>query len=106
MTQHTLKYTVVDAFTERVFGGNPAAVIVLDEGHSFTDATLQLIAREFNLSETAFVTPNPTTAKQEESCRFKLRWFTPKVEIALCGHATLASAHVLFNSVVVPKDVN
>ena len=76
----------VDAFTKRIFGGNPAAVIVLDEWHD--DQTLQAIAAENNLSETAFVIPGPK--------RSELRWFTPDVEMELCGHATLAAAYVLF----------
>lgn len=85
-----LKYTVVDAFTSRIFAGNAAAVIVLSgEAANLPDRTLQLIAREFNLSETVFVT---ITADEEI---YGLRWFTPTTEVRLCGHATLASAHVL-----------
>jgi PhzF family phenazine biosynthesis protein len=78
----------IDAFTDRMFGGNPAAVIPLD---SWLDASLlQRIATENGLSETAyFVRTGPARAQ--------LRWFTPAVEIDLCGHATLATAHVLFN---------
>jgi len=75
----------VDAFTSRRFGGNPAAVIVLDDW--LEDALLQSIAAENNLSETAYVIPSRTPCP--------LRWFTPVLEIDLCGHATLASAHVL-----------
>jgi PhzF family phenazine biosynthesis protein len=75
----------VDAFTEQPFAGNPAAVCILPEPRD--DAWLQAVAAEMNLSETAFLT------KQGDG--FRLRWFTPKVEVALCGHATLASAHVL-----------
>lgn len=78
---------VVDAFTRRVFGGNPAAVCPLDEWPD--DATMQRIAMENNLSETAFFA--------REGDGFGLRWFTPTVEVDLCGHATLASAHVIFN---------
>jgi PhzF family phenazine biosynthesis protein len=76
----------VDAFTDRLFSGNPAAVVLLPDW--LPDATLQAIAAENNLSETAYVVP-----KGE---RFELRWFTPAVEVDLCGHATLASAFVLF----------
>jgi PhzF family phenazine biosynthesis protein len=76
----------VDAFTDRLFSGNPAAVVLLPEW--LPDATLQAVAAENNLSETAYVVP-----KGE---RFELRWFTPAVEVDLCGHATLASAFVLF----------
>lgn len=75
----------VDAFAEQAFHGNPAAVYVLDQWPG--DALLQALAAEHNLSETAFVVPG--------SSRHELRWFTPTVEVALCGHATLASAHVL-----------
>lgn len=76
----------VDAFTNRVFGGNPAAVMPLEAW--LDDATLQAIALENNLSETAFFVA--------DGDGFALRWFTPTVEVQLCGHATLATAHVLF----------
>jgi PhzF family phenazine biosynthesis protein len=78
----------VDAFTRRVFAGNPAAVCPLE--HWLDDSTLQAIALENNLSETAFFVP-------EADGGFHLRWFTPAVEVDLCGHATLASAYVLMN---------
>ena len=77
---------IIDAFTEKKFGGNPAAVCPLTDW--LDDKTLQSIAEENNLSETAFFV--------REKNVFKLRWFTPKVEVSLCGHATLASAYVLF----------
>ena len=76
----------VDAFTNRVFQGNPAAVCVLEQAQS--DRQMQLVAQEMNLSETAFL------IKQEQD--YGLRWFTPTTEVPLCGHATLASAHVLW----------
>jgi PhzF family phenazine biosynthesis protein len=76
----------VDAFTDQPFAGNPAAVVVLEKA---ADAGwMQKVGREMNLSETAFLHP--------ENDGWRLRWFTPKVEVALCGHATLAAAHVLF----------
>lgn len=78
----------VDAFTDRAFAGNPAAVCVLDEPRP--DAWMQGLAREMNLSETAFVA--------READAFSLRWFTPTVEVDLCGHATLATAHVLWET--------
>jgi len=81
-----LRIYQVDAFTGRLFGGNPAAVVPLERW--LDDATMQSIALENNLAETAFFVP--------EADRFRLRWFTPEVEVKLCGHATLASAHVLF----------
>src|SRR5512140_712809 len=79
---------VVDAFAEQPFTGNPAAVCVLDQPADVR--WMQLVAREMNLSETAFLFP--------EGDAFRLRWFTPTVEVDLCGHATLASAHVLWES--------
>ena len=82
----TLELTTVDAFTDRPFTGNPAAVAVLDEFPD--DDLMQAVAGEMNLSETAFVAAN------EDGCH-DLRWFTPTVEVDLCGHATLAAAHVL-----------
>jgi PhzF family phenazine biosynthesis protein len=76
----------VDAFTDRPFAGNPAAVCLLPSWKE--DRWLQAVAREMNLSETAFLVRWPD--------HFDLRWFTPTVEVDLCGHATLASAHVLW----------
>ncbi len=76
----------VDAFTDRLFHGNPAAVCPLEEW--LPDALMQQIAMENNLSETAFFVPRGS--------RFAIRWFTPAVEVDLCGHATLATAYVIF----------
>jgi predicted PhzF superfamily epimerase YddE/YHI9 len=81
-----LDLTVVDAFTATAFAGNPAAVALVDRFPD--DARMQLVAREMNLPETAFVAPRADGDHD-------LRWFTPTVEVDLCGHATLASAHVL-----------
>lgn len=81
-----IKQYQVDAFANHVFEGNPAAVCPLDQWLS--DETLQAIAEENNLSETAFFVPTADG--------FHLRWFTPRAEVDLCGHATLASAHVIF----------
>lgn len=77
----------VDAFADRVFEGNPAAIVPLDSWPN--DTVMQALAAENNLSETAFFAP--------EGEGYRLRWFTPAVEVPLCGHATLASAHVLFS---------
>lgn len=88
-----LKYFHVDAFTSRVFAGNPAGVCPLERW--LRDDLLQRIAAENNLSETAFFT-------REDNC-LSLRWFTPKVEVDLCGHATLASAFVLFSELHHPE---
>lgn len=79
----------IDAFTDSVFGGNPAAVVPLDAW--LPDAQMQAIAAENNLAETAFFVPQPG------GCG--LRWFTPACEVPLCGHATLASAFVLFTEI-------
>jgi PhzF family phenazine biosynthesis protein len=76
----------VDAFTDQPFRGNPAAVCLLDGPKD--DAWLQSVAAEMNLSETAFLT--------KEDDGYRLRWFTPNAEVALCGHATLATAHILW----------
>jgi PhzF family phenazine biosynthesis protein len=81
-------YHVIDAFTDQVFSGNPAAVLVLDAFPP--DTLMQKIAAENNLSETAFVVPN--------GADWNLRWFTPTTEVELCGHATLASSFVLRES--------
>ncbi len=85
----------VDAFTDRLFHGNPAAVCPL-EAEWLPDETMQKIAEENNLSETAFLV--------RTADRYAIRWFTPKVEVDLCGHATLASAHVLFHHLGHPED--
>lgn len=86
-----LSMTTVDAFADRPFSGNPAAVCVLDEAQAgLDDDTLQAVAMEMNLSETAFL--------RRAADGFNLRWFTPAVEVDLCGHATLASSHVLWEA--------
>jgi hypothetical protein len=84
----------VDAFTEVPFKGNPAAVVLLHADDDTNDSVLQAIAAELNLSETAFVRP---LAGGDAAGEYSLRWFTPTNEVPLCGHATLASAHALFN---------
>jgi PhzF family phenazine biosynthesis protein len=88
-----LPIVVVDAFTAEPFKGNPAAVCLLaDHAPPRTDAWMQSLAAEMNLSETAFLLP------QKDGDGFNLRWFTPSREVDLCGHATLASAHFLWES--------
>lgn len=82
-----MDYYVIDVFTDKLFKGNPAGVCILDKW--LNDETLQNIASENNLSETAFL------VKQNDY--YDLRWFTPTIEVDLCGHATIASAFVLFN---------
>lgn len=88
MNDETIPFTQVDAFTARPFRGNPAAVVVLES--DLPAWAMQRIATEMNLSETAFT-------GFDEDGRW-LRWFTPTVEVPLCGHATLATAHVLFEA--------
>jgi PhzF family phenazine biosynthesis protein len=83
----------VDAFAEHVFQGNPAAVCPLNAW--IADELLQKIAQANNLSETAFFVPYQD--------KFQLRWFTPSHEVDLCGHATLAAAHVLFTHLTYQK---
>ena len=82
----------VDAFTIEPFGGNPAAVVCVDR--DYPDAWYQVVAREMNLSETAFIRQSPEG--------YSLRWFTPTVEVDLCGHATLAAAHVIWRELDLP----
>lgn len=89
-----LKIYIVNAFAETTFGGNPAAVIYLREW--LTEDLMQKIAAQHNLAETAFIIP------QEDD--YAIRWFTPEVEVALCGHATLASAHVFYDHLGYKKD--
>src|SRR4051812_23494697 len=82
----------VDAFTDRPFAGNPAAVCLLERPAE--ESWMLKVAAEMNLPETAFAHPEPEGAAGPSG--FRLRWFTPTVEVRLCGHATLATAHVLW----------
>jgi PhzF family phenazine biosynthesis protein len=87
-----MRIRIVDAFTDRPFAGNPAGVLVLDSSSSFPDDTwLQSVALEVNHAETAFTHRLPAGGDAD----WALRWFTPVTEVAMCGHATLATAHVL-----------
>ena len=85
---------IVDAFTTQPFQGNPAAICLLEKQRS--TQWMQALAEELNLSETAFIETSPEG--------FNLRWFTPRYEVDLCGHATLASAHILWQSQIVPTN--
>ncbi|AZK93066.1 MULTISPECIES: PhzF family phenazine biosynthesis protein [Streptomyces] len=88
-----MRIRFVDAFTPRPFGGNPAAVVLLPDSPAFPDdAWLQQVAAEVNLSETAYAHPLPEGTPDAD---WALRWFTPTTEVDMCGHATLATAHVL-----------
>jgi PhzF family phenazine biosynthesis protein len=89
-----IKFYQVDAFTDKLFGGNPAGVCPLEDW--IPEDVMQNIAFENNLAETAFFVLNGTD--------YELRWFTPVSEVDLCGHATLASAHVLFEHLAYSKD--
>jgi PhzF family phenazine biosynthesis protein len=84
-----MRIRIVDAFTDRPFAGNPAGVLLLDAFPE--DSWLQRVAAELNQAETAFAHPLPPGGEAD----YALRWFTPVIEVALCGHATLATAHVL-----------
>jgi predicted PhzF superfamily epimerase YddE/YHI9 len=86
------RFLVVDAFTDRPFAGNPAAVCVMETAAD--EDWMRAVAREMNLSETAFLHP--------EADAWRLRWLTPEIEVDLCGHATLASAHVLWETRQLP----
>ena len=90
-----LKIYQIDAFTDKLFSGNPAAVCLLDNW--LCDDLMQSIGNENNLAETAFVVPNGKD--------FEIRWFTPTIEVDLCGHATLAAAFVLFNLLDYPDSL-
>ena len=80
----------VDAFTNKLFGGNPAVVIPLEKW--LDDELMQQIAQENNVSETVFFVPS-----DQPEINYDIRWFTPAIEINLCGHATLAAAFIIFN---------
>jgi PhzF family phenazine biosynthesis protein len=86
-----MRIRIVDAFTDRPFAGNPAGVLLLDSAGFPADSWLQQVAAELNLSETAFAHPLPAGGDAD----WALRWFTPATEVDMCGHATLATAHVL-----------
>ncbi len=90
----TIKIYQVDAFTDKPFSGNPAVVCLLPQ--AWDAAWMQAVAKEMNLSETAFL------LKQEDG--YNLRWFTPAVEVDLCGHATLASAHILWETGILRRE--
>lgn len=96
-----MRFHQIDAFTDRPFAGNPAAVFVLDASDpTAADAAwMQAVAMEMNLSETAYAVPRPDGA-------FGLRWFTPGAEVRLCGHATLATAHALWQTGTLVPDAD
>lgn len=101
MAKKPVKFTVVDAFTDSAFKGNPAAVCLLEEERD--EDWLQALAMEFNISETCYLNRITEPEALDSSTtiltpRFRLRWFTPVAEVNLCGHATLAAAHFLFTS--------
>ncbi|KAK7393552.1 hypothetical protein VNO78_22110 [Psophocarpus tetragonolobus] len=105
MAKKPVKYYLVDAFTESVFKGNPAAVCFLEDERD--KKWLQGVAAEFNLSVTCYLTRilESNSLHQTSYPRFALRWFTPINEINLCGHATLAASHTIFSSGLVDTDV-
>ncbi|WP_407554414.1 PhzF family phenazine biosynthesis protein [Streptomyces sp. Pv4-95] len=89
-----MRIRIVDAFSERPFAGNPAGVVLLDSGAFPDDTWLQQVAAEVNLAETAFAHPLPEGGDAD----WALRWLTPVAEVDMCGHATLATAHVLHST--------
>ncbi|XP_068662805.1 uncharacterized protein [Aristolochia californica] len=103
MAKKLVQYCVIDAFTDSPFAGNPAAICLLEEEKN--DEWMQSVAKEFNISETAFLsrvdTVDAGNPDPSGTPRFHLRWFTPLVEVELCGHATLAAAHFLLTSGIV-----
>ncbi|KAM0954200.1 putative trans-2,3-dihydro-3-hydroxyanthranilate isomerase [Dioscorea sansibarensis] len=101
MAARAVRYAVVDAFTDTAFKGNPAAVCFLEDGYQVDDEWMQSVAKEFNISATAFL----TRAVSGDNPRFNLRWFTPVAELNLCGHASLAAAHFLLSYGLVKCDV-
>ncbi|KAJ4782656.1 Phenazine biosynthesis-like domain-containing protein [Rhynchospora pubera] len=113
MPQRAIKYAVIDAFTGEAFKGNPAAVCLLEETADVDEHWMLSVAKEFNISETCFLTrvvsavgSYPNSSNQSVDIpRFSLRWFTPVAEVNLCGHATLASAHFLFTSALLEHEI-
>ncbi|KAK3023085.1 hypothetical protein RJ639_043100, partial [Escallonia herrerae] len=106
MAKKPVKYIVVDAFTDTAYKGNPAAVCLLEEERD--EEWLLAVAAEFNVSQTCFLTriTGPESLPHDSPTpRFRLRWFTPVVEVKLCGHATIAAAHFLFTSGLVNTDL-
>ena len=97
-----MRIRIIDAFTDRPFAGNPAAVCLLDEPDTWPDdAWMQQVAAEMRLSETAFAHP----LTENDDADWALRWFTPEVETDLCGHATLATAHAMHRDRGTPGSV-
>lgn len=92
-----LKLYQVDAFASDLFSGNPAGVCIVDDALFSNGALLQKIAAEMNLSETVF-------AAGRGGCAYALRWFTPAMEVPICGHATLSAAHILYETGAVPAE--
>ncbi|XP_044366359.1 uncharacterized isomerase BH0283-like [Triticum aestivum] len=103
MVKRAVQYAMVDAFTGEPFKGNPAAVCLLEDDDAVDDRWLQSIATEFNVSQTAFLSRS-NAGSNSSTPRFRLRWFSPAVEVALCGHGTLASAHFLFTAVLAEQN--
>ena len=106
MSEPLIPIAQVDAFTDRPFAGNPAAVCLLPEQRAAPgdDSWFQAVAAEMNLSETAFLVRRAGTGEPGGG-RYGLRWFTPATEVDLCGHATLASAHLLWEAGHVPSEM-
>ncbi|KAL3517556.1 hypothetical protein ACH5RR_020145 [Cinchona calisaya] len=102
MGKRSVKYCVVDAFTDKAFKGNPAAVFLLEDERD--EEWLQSVASEFNIPVTCYLTRIADSDSRSTTPRFGLRWFSPVVEVKICGHATLAASHILFNHGLVDSD--
>ncbi|XP_008797035.2 uncharacterized isomerase BH0283-like [Phoenix dactylifera] len=112
MAKRAVRYAVIDAFTDTPFKGNPAAVCILEDElvGAVDEEWMQSVAKEFNISETAFLARATSSVDSNSNGapnnpRFNLRWFTPVAEVKLCGHGTLAAAHYLLSSGVVKCDI-
>ncbi|XP_050203413.1 uncharacterized protein LOC126653545 [Mercurialis annua] len=103
MGKQLVKYFVVDAFTDSAFKGNPAAVSLLEEEKD--DKWLQSVAAEFNMPVTCYLTRITRSDTISSTPRFRLRWFATVVEVALCGHATLAASHAIFSNGLIDSDI-
>ena len=98
MPRRMVPVQVVDAFTSVPFAGNPAGVVLLPNDDNAPESWMKHVAAEMRHAETAFLKPRPHSTPSPTSADYDLRWFTPELEVDLCGHATLAAAHTLFSS--------
>ena len=104
----SVPFTILNAFTDDIAGGNPAAIVFISSLSAYSDEVLLTIARNFNQPITTFVSPGPIpTTSDAEIAEFGARWFTPDVEVPMCGHGSLAAAKAIFtHGSLVPASVN